>query len=446
MSLKLLKHQQRWVFTLTFLCMVGRHSGMEGWYMVKPQVSLASGFTGTILGSIDTAFLISYAIGNFVGGSLGDSTSLKNVVGWSMVLTGVSYYCVVLLGLFEIYQASLYIALFTLNGFLQSAVWPGCVAILSNWFSSENRGRIMGIWASNSSVGDIAGALIASLLQTFLHFSWPVVMFGTASISVIVGVMFLLTVEERPKKEIFDLAFAENLSAEPMMDRPSTWKQVKRGIPFLDAWLIQGVLICSFGYIGAKILNYGLIMWLPYYVEVGLHGAGHKGPLAGLFDVGGIIGSAVAGWASDKVGQRCLVVLICTSLSIPLLVMFEALTEETIWVAYFIVPASGFVIWGASNLICSAISADLAQGAGSSRQEALSTVAGIVNGTGSIGAAVGQLAVRSTQIGYLQGYGWGHVFYFLLVMAGFSMSLLGILTYQEITRKRAERSQEKLKA
>ena len=397
MSLKLLKQQQRWVFTLTFLCMVGRHSGMEGWYMVKPQVSIASGFTGTILGSIDTAFLISYAVGNFVGGSLGDSMSLRNVVGWSMLLTGASYYCVVLLGLFEIYEASLYVALFTLNGLLQSAVWPGCVAILSNWFSSENRGRIMGIWASNSSVGDIAGAIIASLLQTALHFSWPVVMFGTASISFIVGIMFLLTVEERPKKEIFDLACAENVMAEPMMVRPSTWKQVKQGIPFLDAWMIQGVLICSLGYIGVKILNYGLIMWLPYYVEVGLHGSGRdKGALAGLFDIGGIIGSAAAGWASDKIGQRCLVVLICTGISIPLLVMFEALTEDTIWVAYFIVPASGFVIWGASNLICSAISADLAQGAGLARQEALSTVAGIVNGTGSIGAAMGQFTVRPT--------------------------------------------------
>ena len=397
MSLALLKSQPRWVFTLTVLCMVGRHSGMEGWYMVKPQVSLASGFSGTILGSIDTAFLISYAVGNFIGGSLGDQLSLRNVVGYSMLLTGLSYYCVVLLGLFEVYTSSLYIALFTLNGLLQSAVWPGCVAILSNWFSSQNRGRIMGIWASNSSVGDIAGALVASLLQTVMHFSWPVVMFGTASISFVVGLLFLFTIDERPQKELFDIAQQENSLGEPMMDRPSTWKQHKKGIPFLEAWLIQGVLICSLGYIGVKILNYGLIMWLPYYVEIGLKGSGRdKGLLAGLFDVGGIIGSGAAGWLSDKIGFRCLVVLLCTVLAVPLLLMFEALTTETIWVAYFIVPASGFLIWGASNLICSAISADLAQGAGSARQEALSTVAGIVNGTGSIGAAVGQFWVSLT--------------------------------------------------
>lgn len=54
--------------------------------------------------------------------------------------------------------------------------------------------------------------------------------------------------------------------------------------------------------------------------------------------------------------------------------------------------ASGFFIGGPSNMISSAISADLGRQEliqGSS--EALATVTGIVDGTGSIGAAVGQV-------------------------------------------------------
>lgn len=53
---------------------------------------------------------------------------------------------------------------------------------------------------------------------------------------------------------------------------------------------------------------------------------------------------------------------------------------------------SGFFIGGPSNMISSAISADLGRQEliqGSS--EALATVTGIVDGTGSIGAAVGQV-------------------------------------------------------
>lgn len=54
---------------------------------------------------------------------------------------------------------------------------------------------------------------------------------------------------------------------------------------------------------------------------------------------------------------------------------------------------SGFFIGGPSNMISSAISADLGRQEliqGSS--EALATVTGIVDGTGSIGAAVGQVS------------------------------------------------------
>ena len=64
---------------------------------------------------------------------------------------------------------------------------------------------------------------------------------------------------------------------------------------------------------------------------------------------------------------------------------------------------SGFFIGGPSNMISSAISADLGRQEliqGSS--EALATVTGIVDGTGSIGAAVGQ--VRE------QGRAWHGVF------------------------------------
>lgn len=53
---------------------------------------------------------------------------------------------------------------------------------------------------------------------------------------------------------------------------------------------------------------------------------------------------------------------------------------------------TGFFVGGPSNIICSAISADLGrQEALRGSQEALATVTGIVDGTGSMGAAVGQV-------------------------------------------------------
>lgn len=60
---------------------------------------------------------------------------------------------------------------------------------------------------------------------------------------------------------------------------------------------------------------------------------------------------------------------------------------------------SGFFIGGPSNMISSAISADLGrQDLVQGSSEALATVTGIVDGTGSIGAAVGQ--VREQERGW----------------------------------------------
>lgn len=61
-----------------------------------------------------------------------------------------------------------------------------------------------------------------------------------------------------------------------------------------------------------------------------------------------------------------------------------------------LLATTGFFIGGPSNMISSAISADLGrQEALRGSQEALATVTGIVDGTGSIGAALGQVGAES---------------------------------------------------
>lgn len=60
-----------------------------------------------------------------------------------------------------------------------------------------------------------------------------------------------------------------------------------------------------------------------------------------------------------------------------------------------LLAATGFFIGGPSSMISSAISADLGrQDALRGSQEALATVTGIVDGTGSIGAAGGQVKLK----------------------------------------------------
>lgn len=80
-------------------------------------------------------------------------------------------------------------------------------------------------------------------------------------------------------------------------------------------------------------------------------------------------------------------------------------------------------------MISSAISADLGRQElirGSS--EALATVTGIVDGTGSIGAAVGQYLVSLIQ----DKLGWMWVFYFFILMTSCTILFISPLIVREV--------------
>ncbi len=78
---------------------------------------------------------------------------------------------------------------------------------------------------------------------------------------------------------------------------------------------------------------------------------------------------------------------------------------------------AGFFVGGAANMISATITADLGQQeAIKGNSEALSTVTGIVDGTGSVGAAIGQLLVPIIQ----ENYSWNYVFYLFIILVSHS--------------------------
>jgi sugar phosphate permease len=139
-----------------------------------------------------------------------------------------------------------------------------------------------------------------------------------------------------------------------------------------------------------------MMMWLPFFIstEIGLSPF-MMGILTSSFDVGGVIGSIISGWISDKVGSRTLVMVPMLMMSVPVFLMFRLGSASSYWIFFVLTPICGFLISGASNIISSAVAADLAQNEEvQNNHEALATVAGIIDGTGGVGAALGQFVVR----------------------------------------------------
>ena len=122
--------------------------------------------------------------------------------------------------------------------------------------------------------------------------------------------------------------------------------------------------------------------------------------LSTIIDIGAIFGSMALGYISDLMhGKRSPValgaVLISIAVSYTVTFTVKGMNTALFFILMFIL---GFCISGLNNMISSACSADLGkQEALKGNSRAVSTVTGIIDGTGTLGSAAGQLIVSITQ-------------------------------------------------
>jgi len=379
------------IYASSFLCMVSRHMCLAAWAMVQPDVNRDLGFSSTELGAMDMTYLYAYSFGNLLNGHLNDRFPIRIVVPGGMLLAGCTYFLTVILANLREIRLWPYVLLWGCNGLTQSTVWAGTVALMANWFAPESRGKVLGSWSANANCGDILGSLTAGFLL-MLGVRWPLIMLLEAGLMCCVALLFLGVARDHPEEQVLG--------------------EKKRAYPFWEAWLLPGVAVYSVDFAFVKLLNYGMLFWLPYFLSNHLHVSGMmRGLIAASYDVGAILGSGVTGWASDRVGSRVLVLVPNLTLAIPL--FFCLRLGESVWPYFVMVPLLGWTVGGSANVITSAAAADLARHRDKTGApvESTATVAGIIDGSGSIGAGLGQLL-----IGYLRNISWNLAFGFLMGM------------------------------
>uniref|UniRef100_A0A8C2XVE3 Sugar phosphate exchanger 3 n=1 Tax=Cyclopterus lumpus TaxID=8103 RepID=A0A8C2XVE3_CYCLU len=379
------------------------------------------------LGALDSIFLFSYAMGLYCSGVIGDRVNLRYVLCFGLCgsATVVSFMFGTLTEWLHIY-----------NVYLYCAVLPCVVAVMGNWFGKTGRGFVFGLWSACASVGNILGAFLASsvlkygyeyafLVTSVAQFAGGVVVFfGLLTSPKEVGLSSdsetsLSAVEtdsdsHRPLiSEEKDEEEAHGRRCQSVQQQDEPVAETPRAVGFCRAFCLPGVLPYSLAYACLKLVNYSFFFWLPFYLS---NNYGWKEAeadrLSVWYDVGGIIGGTVQGLISDFMGKRAPVLAVSLLLAMGALVGYSNSPNDQV-INGALLAATGFCIGGPSNMISSAISADLGrQEALRGSQEALATVTGIVDGTGSIGAAFGQYLVSLIE----SKLGWTCVFYFFIVM------------------------------
>ena len=159
-------------------------------------------------------------------------------------------------------------------------------------------------------------------------------------------------------------------------------------------------------------------------------------------DVGGLLGSFCIGYISDMMyGKRSPITIVFLVLSCViwylLCVEYNSLTYESLMVSFFFY---GYFMQGVTNTIAATCSADIGKAIPNKNTKAVSTVTGIIDGMGSVGAAIGQFIVGWTQT----AWGWRYGYILLTaVMQTMTLVPLGLILIDEIKQIREIRRKKK---
>lgn len=151
-----------------------------------------------------------------------------------------------------------------------------------------------------------------------------------------------------------------------------------------------------------------------------------------FFDIGGLAGAIIAGYFADTTGASGLVCIVMLILLLPTLILYLLFAASSLIINIIILTIIGILINGPYCLITTSVSADLGNRVTSG--DAMATITAIIDGTGSIGAAVGPLIA-----GLVANSGWNNVFYMLMAADLISICCLFRIGISEVVKLRSRR-------
>jgi len=479
---------QKVVFVVSYINYGSFYFARKPFSVVKKAMSTDLGFTTAELGQIDTAFLVLYAAGQFVLPQLGDRIGARRmligITGVVAVTVWMFAYCTTLHGFMFWYG---------LNGFLQSAGFPLCMKALAPWFSSESRGKVLGLWTTSQQIGGVLSTSFAGYM--IAKYGWEFV-FTCSAVPLFVGTVTWVLIAESPdelagrsiKPTGSPLLGSPTSGARrqgppktptaapsssrrqlppktpdvegrtPLKRRSSPGKELVSDsseevfsssaaakLSYAEVLMIPGLLPCGASYFCIKLVRYTLMFWLPFFLaEEHGFGAAEAAYFSTLFDIGGVAGSLLCGFLSDNIfsGQRVLVSGMMSMATGMFLILYGSVSSADQLTNAFFLFTIGLCIAGPDSVLGGAATQDVCERAGAA-DDVLSTACGITNGVGSLGSMLqGPLSA------FLVGrYGWSGLFVSLGAMCCTGVIFIVPTMFRMRTppkeRKRAHKNSER---
>ncbi|MGA8742882.1 MAG: MFS transporter [Terracidiphilus sp.] len=390
---------QRRIFWITWIAYAGFYLCRKNLSVVLPLLNHESGLDAIELANIVFGYSVFYAIGQFGCGPLSDRIGAKRVVGAGLLLAVVSN---LLMG---VHASLIWLLIFAcLNGAAQSTGWSGLVKTMAIWFSGSNRGIVMGWWSTNYVLGGFLATAFATwaVVQPWLlpELGWRRGFLFPALLLLAVAVLFLSGAKEAPERT--DLPAGMATGPVRLETVRSNWSALAGLLCKPSLWMV------SISYFFLELCRYALMFWLPLYMVNRLrYSLQASGYLSSLYELIGIAGAVLAGYASDRFSQSrrapVSAIMLCgfgiTLLCEPVLARFGLLGTA------LAISLAGVFSFGPDTLLSGAGAQDIGE------SKAAGTASGLVDGIGHLGAIFSPYVVVFVS----ERYGWDRLF---LVLAG----------------------------
>jgi OPA family sugar phosphate sensor protein UhpC-like MFS transporter len=370
------------------------------YYLTRQSFSVAKkslehgpiGLSRQDLGLVDSAYQITYSLGQFVFGPLVDRFGPRRILLGGMAMSALA---AVGSGCSSVLIAFLGFAV--LQGAAQSTGWTAVSKVMSSWFSLRERGRVIGWWCTHYT----AGAAIATPLAGWLviHYGyrspgadavtafWPAAFWGPAAVLSVIALVMWVLLYNRPEEAGLppieqyhgepQSLLSEEESAKPLPE--GSWDIIREVLTTPSVWIL------ALAYFPVKLVRYSLYFWGPVLVNERLQTNEFTSAMTTAYlPIGGMVGVIVTGYLSDKVFHNRRAPVIILSLFATAAVVLLALVEShSVWVAggfFFLV---GLFLYGPDSMLSATAAMDFGtkRGAG--------TATGLINGVGSLGGVMG---------------------------------------------------------
>jgi OPA family glycerol-3-phosphate transporter-like MFS transporter len=281
------------------------------------------GFSREQFGWIITSAFWAYAVGQCVNGFLADRIGGKR----SMLLGALGTIVFnILFGVASFWGLlGAFIAIRTLDGYMQSMGAPGFIKINAAWFSRPERGGFSGVFGFMIQMGQVGiqrylgpALLTGTFTLGFIELAlseplhWRYLFWVPSIITAVVAVLLAVVVKSTPEAAGFRETARDDRGKVyyEYVRRPAAAVEEQDGVeplpvPALKALRIilthQGIWFCAIAYFCTGFVRYGVLNWYLRFLED--YGVGPKEGLylgaALAVSLVAIIGSLAAGYISD---------------------------------------------------------------------------------------------------------------------------------------------------